>query len=283
MLTNQLGRIVNDKAPDKGGDGKTNPPPLDDDRPGLGGLERTGALIFGLAGVGTGGVGVFLSDNQAGTTAILLLGAVFLLMAVQGTAIRSASRDNVEMERRAKAKVTREMVKEAELALKEGETDRAEVLTEAAERLSSNAVQRLQGTILSQTYQQAVAEAIKGYAESRNRASALRFGLGDFGMDIQLDLSLKDRHAGVDFGVMVKYTHAPNRTLTSAVVRQAINIYTLTKQPLLIVGNFKLSRSAQLVMNEHGKDKVFFAEWHVDGSTDELYRAIDEIYARAGS
>jgi hypothetical protein len=80
-------------------------PPDDDDgnTHGLGTWERWLAGVVGLAGVVAGGVGVFLSDNQAGTTAILLLGSVFLLMAVQGTAIIKAGKDSVELERRKKA------------------------------------------------------------------------------------------------------------------------------------------------------------------------------------
>jgi hypothetical protein len=81
----------------------TKPPETDDGQlHGLGTWERWLAGAVGLAGVIAGGVGVFLSANQAGTTAILLLGAVFLLMAVQGTAIIKAGKDSVELERRRK-------------------------------------------------------------------------------------------------------------------------------------------------------------------------------------
>lgn len=46
-----------------------------------------------MGGAGAGGAGVFLSENQAGTAVILLLGVIFLLMAVQGTAVRRITRD----------------------------------------------------------------------------------------------------------------------------------------------------------------------------------------------
>lgn len=64
---------------------------------GLTPLERTAATLFGLGGVGVGGVGVFVSDNQAGTTTILIIGAGFLLMAVQGTRITKLGREAVEL------------------------------------------------------------------------------------------------------------------------------------------------------------------------------------------
>ena len=70
---------------------------------------------LGLAGALTGGVGVFLSSNQAGTTAILLVGAVFLLISVQGTRILKASKDSVEMERELEARIyTEQAVKAVE-------------------------------------------------------------------------------------------------------------------------------------------------------------------------
>ena len=62
--------------------------------------ERWVAGALGGIGVGAGGVAMFLTDNQAGTTAMLLLGAMFLLIAVQGTPVRKASKDTIELAKR---------------------------------------------------------------------------------------------------------------------------------------------------------------------------------------
>jgi hypothetical protein len=92
------------------------PKPSDkDDQPPVAALnwrERSGALLIGVTGVGVGGAGIFLSENQAGTTAMLLLGALFLLMGVQGTAIRRATKDSGELERRLKPAEVAEKAKE---------------------------------------------------------------------------------------------------------------------------------------------------------------------------
>lgn len=69
----------------------------------LTGWERSGAGVIGVAGTIVGGVGIFLSDNQAGTAVILLLGVIFLLMAVQGTAVRRLTRDGGDFAERAAA------------------------------------------------------------------------------------------------------------------------------------------------------------------------------------
>ncbi|WP_431900074.1 hypothetical protein, partial [Micromonospora chalcea] len=50
--------------------------------------SRLVAATFGLAGTGVGAWAVFSSNNQAGTAILLLIGAVLLLVGVQGTPLR---------------------------------------------------------------------------------------------------------------------------------------------------------------------------------------------------
>ena len=59
--------------------------------------ERLVAGVVGTTGTAVGGVGIFLSTNQAGTAVILLLGLIFLLMAVQGTAVRRITREGADL------------------------------------------------------------------------------------------------------------------------------------------------------------------------------------------
>lgn len=118
-------------APDEDKLAARQPPTKDDLLPvaGLSWRERSAASALGLAGVGVGGVGIFLSENQAGTTAMLILGAVFLLMGVQGTAIRRASKDSVEMEQRARRA---QVVSQAEEVLQTEGPEQAEAFIEGA-------------------------------------------------------------------------------------------------------------------------------------------------------
>jgi hypothetical protein len=90
----RVGRVTEENQRDA--ESSTSEPPSTNLRT----WERWVAGIFGGIGAGVGGVAIFLTNNQAGTTAILLLGALFMLIAVQGTAVRKAAKDSVELERR---------------------------------------------------------------------------------------------------------------------------------------------------------------------------------------
>lgn len=71
--------------------------------------ERTVAIIIGLAFAGVAIFALFKSTNQAGTAALLLVSAAFLLIGVQGTALVrfGSGSTSVELDRRAEAAVQR--------------------------------------------------------------------------------------------------------------------------------------------------------------------------------
>lgn len=91
--------------------------------------ERWVAGVFGFLGAAVGGTAIFVTDNQAGTTAMLLIGAIFTLMAVQGTAVRKAAKDSVEMYDR---EVVERATKEAKDALEEKDYLTARAIIETA-------------------------------------------------------------------------------------------------------------------------------------------------------
>jgi len=88
-----------------------DPPPDDGSPPGRPLLrwERAVAIIIGAAFAGVAIFALFNSANQAGTAALLLVAAAFLLIGIQGTAlIRFGSgTTSVELDRRAAAAVQR--------------------------------------------------------------------------------------------------------------------------------------------------------------------------------
>jgi len=74
--------------------GDDKPPPV---RPVL--LSRWGRLAagaFGTASVGGGGAAVFLTENQVGSTALLVLGSVALLMSLTGRVPDRISREGID-------------------------------------------------------------------------------------------------------------------------------------------------------------------------------------------
>lgn len=92
--------------------------------------ERAAALCAGLVLGVVGCVAVFISENQAGTTALLLAAAVFLLIGIQGTLLVrvSGGSNTAEFERRLRQEEFIERVTE------EAETnpERAQGMVEAA-------------------------------------------------------------------------------------------------------------------------------------------------------
>ncbi|MBG6068914.1 hypothetical protein [Micromonospora ureilytica] len=91
--------------------------------------ERIAAGVAGLAAGGAGGAAVFITDNQAGSAALALVGAAFLFVAVQGTPLIriGAGSNSLELERR------RQRLKRAvERAEKEGNVDAAYGIIEGA-------------------------------------------------------------------------------------------------------------------------------------------------------
>jgi hypothetical protein len=113
-------------------DSSTAPPnPPKDDIPAreLSRKERTLAGVPGILAAAAGGYSVFVSDNQAGTAALMLFAALFLLMAVQGTPLKRMAKDSFELERRTPPGVVAEKALEKSGA---GDSDQAQAYIEGA-------------------------------------------------------------------------------------------------------------------------------------------------------
>ncbi|WP_405149391.1 hypothetical protein OG308_05710 [Nocardia salmonicida] len=91
--------------------------------------ERIGATLLGLASGGAGGVAVFVSDNQVGTGALLILAAAFLLMGTQGTALARFGMGENAVEFRTRQRIGLRLLQEAEVVDDPREVD---ALTRAA-------------------------------------------------------------------------------------------------------------------------------------------------------
>ncbi|WP_405177569.1 hypothetical protein OG225_25165 [Nocardia sp. NBC_01377] len=89
----------------------------------LGTSERVLATILGVIVAAAGTVGVFVSDNQAGTAALFILAAALLLMGVQGTPLTrfGSGEHSIEFVRR---RLGRELIQQGRLE-QSGEAARA--------------------------------------------------------------------------------------------------------------------------------------------------------------
>ena len=122
--------------------------------------ERWVAGVAGAIGTGAGAAGVFLSENQAGTAVLLVLGIVFLLMAIQGTAVRRITRDGGDFAERTVAE--ERTVDNVQQTLDERGVGAAQAALDAAtavrpDLLLSPAV----GALSAQLYEREVIDAVR--------------------------------------------------------------------------------------------------------------------------
>jgi hypothetical protein len=252
---------------------------------GLTPVERWVASLVGLVGIGVGGVGIFLSDNQAGTTAILLLGAVFLLMGVQGTAIIKAGKDSVELDRRL---AVRRVIEKAEERV-ENNPDEAAGLVEAAwEVFPSLAhdvnLQNLSADIYEQQALRALERAV--FALDRQRSHDDPF---------QATMSTRPRPhyrtrrpdaviryrasaSGPDRILVVEIKKASGHNLPDGSVREALELFKEVGENGLIISNL----TPGLVLNNyrHGDyaDVRFdFVQWRDERDDSELVETLKKL------
>ena len=133
-------------------------------------LERIVAGLIGLLTESVGGVAIFVSSNQAASSAILLIGAAFLLIAVQGTPLIELGKDSIRVADRV-AQVASEELEEkgpdaANKVLSGAITTNPELASEAA-------VLRVRSAIDNWfSYNLAVSEALSRAGDARYQVVA---------------------------------------------------------------------------------------------------------------
>ncbi|MFF4879703.1 restriction endonuclease [Micromonospora sp. NPDC000668] len=145
---------------------------------GLSTRTRIAAIIFGLAGTGTGGWAVFSSDNQAGTAILLLIGAVLLLVGVQGTPLRRFGHGDSSIEL---AAVQRRAARAVERAAQEQPPEVAAAVAEAVETITHQV-----SLPPEQVYEAAVIDAMRRTGASIDPTH--RPGPGDKGVDARVQV-----------------------------------------------------------------------------------------------
>ncbi|OLT19359.1 hypothetical protein BJF78_36220 [Pseudonocardia sp. CNS-139] len=129
-----------------------------------------------------GTLAAFYSENQAGTAALILIGSVLMLIAIQGTAIRRATTQSIDLARRASSARTVDSVKEA---LADGNTDLARGVIEGAKAADPGLdVAPAVRLLREQHYAREAMDAVRRIAEqtldlrTRRKATAVEMALG---------------------------------------------------------------------------------------------------------
>lgn len=122
---------------------------------GLSPIERWLAGIIGLILQSAGTTSVFITDNQAGSTALILVGALLIIIGLQGTPVTRASRESIELQQR------RKLANQVEKLRDEGDVDAAREAAvkavDASPRLRRDPVV---DALVAELYERSVSHAI---------------------------------------------------------------------------------------------------------------------------
>ena len=252
----------------------------------LNGLERAAAALIGVSGTGVGGFGIFLSDNQAGTAVILLLGVVFLLMAVQGTAVRRITKDGGDFADRA---AEQRAVDSVQITLDERGPEAARAAIDAATAArpqleQSPAISAMNG----QLYERSAIDAIR--AAWRNTINGDREDQGQG--PSQWTTMRTETPDGVDAIFGADGAESPQiaveviYTRTGAISRDRLanNIAKLDalKIPYLIVSSSRRTAQTELFWKYSPRPVPRqFVEWRPGDPTSQIEAAIERLVGQS--
>ncbi|MGW4678378.1 hypothetical protein ACWEOS_07935 [Micromonospora taraxaci] len=231
----------------------------------LGRWERLGASALGLVAAGGGGWAVFATDNQAGSAVLVIIGAAFLLMGLQGTPlIRVGSADSgVELERR-----RRRVEKAMEQARHEESPEIAAGIVEAASIIEPRIFQSPR--YRSELYTSKVALAFQiAVADATVERHSLDYGP---------DLTVRTGMGGAN--VEVKYRE--RGPLRMQDVRK-LERYSEGSRGLLIVTNAPLSPEVEAHNADEANRHVEVVTWKGEEDAGILVRALMRVTAAGGA
>jgi hypothetical protein len=241
---------------------------------GLAWWERIAAGLVGAAGGTAGTLAVFHTSNQAGSAALLLLSSIFLLISVQGTAIRRANRELLELDRRTSPRV---VIRRAEEVLLEGGTAEAKQFLDGA--VASNPiladspqVAAFESSVANaEQYEHALMGAL--WAISNGLYSEVHRSHYDLGADFTLTSKTQDKVVHVD----VKYGNPDRLKSISAAMSRAV---AASKRafPTIIVTNMDISVDLKMLLPERGHS-VEIVTWRGAADNAKLREAIVKAFA----
>ena len=251
----------------------TTPPPNRSRGRQLNRAERAGAWVVGILLAGTGGASVFLSDNQAGSTALVLLGALFLLLGIQATPIirASAGENSVELAETI-AEQAKEIARSTDLA------DAQNFVAGAVATQPELAHDRNIAHIDLALWELACRNSLQSMAIRASRPERVWTYLDyesssrDGQADARLDVG--QRSLEIEF----KY-HTRGSTFPLFRLRDLLDKRQVGKRymPLLIVANRPLTRDGEALLAEYPDRAVGFCKWEGPEDDESLRAAIEVL------
>lgn len=233
--------------------------------------ERLGACGLGVALSGVGATAVFLTQNQAGSTAMILVGAVFLLVGIQGTPISRASKDAIELRDREVTQQAKELV-ETEGAV-EAERYLQGAVSADPRLLKTDSVSEMGFELWNLRLKQ----SLERIASTNDWIFTKEAASYDSGRDYMIEC--EDPPLGIQ--IVVKYIQAQSRVRISKQsflksLRRAFD--SIDHHPILIITNILPISLGQL---DKAADNIAgtVVKWSNEEDDESVKDAIDDILA----
>ncbi|WP_328488113.1 hypothetical protein [Streptomyces zaomyceticus] len=226
---------------------------------------RAGAAAVGTLLLGAGGTAVFVTENQAGCVALILAGAIFLLMVFGGTPMHSLGfgEANLRFARRRRDEVVREAL--------QSPPERAPEALSALEAVASPSRPDPTVQVVSErVYEEAIRHQISEFLPP---GRVLRDGasVGPRGWRADFVVESDGR---LDVVVETRYSRYGN-PLPVDVVRQMLAIHEVSGAPVLIVCSSRPSTAARYYLESIGDSApVRVVRWANEADDDELRSAL---------
>ncbi|MFG3034150.1 restriction endonuclease [Streptomyces sp. NPDC048253] len=240
-------------------------PPDDAEGDPLSNMGRFTAGAIGLLLCGSGTTAVFITENQAGSVALILGGIIFLLMLVSGNPLLSFGHGDTQM--RFATKRRRELAIEEVREAPPQEARRALEILETVDPGARGDAAFIQTS--AHVYERLIAAEIAHLFPTYQVVDHSR----DFGADFKVSTP-----GGQSIGVEVKYL-IRKTAVSSAEIQKLIGAASVGTEGYLLVSNRRPTAAAAELMyraNERGI-KVHLLHWRDDQDNVALKRAINTL------
>lgn len=221
-------------------------------------LERASCIIVGVIAGGAGGYVAFERSNQLGSAVLLVIGALFLVIGIQGTRLMrfTSGSNGVELEQK-----KRIIVDAIEKAQDEGNSEKASGIAEGA----AIAAPSLGINQLGVQYELQVSAAIVG----------MGYLVTHIAIDAGFDLSITDDSDGRVNADVRRYSKPVPRQALEALIQRA----SIRRLPVVLITYTELSRSAQdAVRNSENLEVV---RWRGEDDNAVLAGTLRRLFAQS--
>lgn len=227
-------------------------------------VQRTITYLAGVSSLAAGATSVFLTTNQAGSVALIAVGAIFLTVAVTGAPLLGAKFKDLELRM---ATVRRKVVEIAQNDEPEQAIRALDILSllDPASRNDPD-VRAAYAGLYEAEVETALTRVLFGKVEGS--------GFPGHGADLLINLK-----GGKRFYVMMKSTIKDPATtfLFFKNPRRILETAKELKDPFLLVTNMRITKILSALVKEYGATQVQVVQWRGPEDDSSLAKALDRL------